>query len=54
MAAQELARQLSSKSSKNLTVLTLEGNSIGSVGVKFLAQALEDNMSVKAMDIDRS
>jgi Leucine-rich repeat (LRR) protein len=54
MAAQNLAQQLLSKSSRKLKILSLEGNSIGNVGVKLLAQALELNTTLTALDIDRN
>jgi hypothetical protein len=61
MVAQALARQLparvratqSNPSLSGLKVLSLEGNSIGNVGVKCISNALEHNNSLVALDIDR-
>ncbi|KAL3938733.1 MAG: hypothetical protein SGARI_001625, partial [Bacillariaceae sp.] len=51
LAAQDLGRQMVLS---NLKVLSLEGNSIGNVGVKCIAKALEETTStLQALDIDR-
>ncbi|KAG7338044.1 hypothetical protein IV203_035913 [Nitzschia inconspicua] len=52
MAAQDIARQLAMKHSR-LQLLSLEGNSIGNVGVKCIGRVLEYNSSLLALDIDR-
>jgi hypothetical protein len=54
MVAQALSRKLISRKNK-LRVLSLEGNSIGNIGVKCIAKALEgnNNSSLIALDIDR-
>ena len=54
LAAQHLGRQImSATSAAKLKVLSLEGNSIGNVGTKCIAQALEGDASLRALDIDR-
>ena len=53
LAAQDLGRQLKEASPK-LRVVSLEGNSIGNVGVKCIAEILrKDTIILQALDIDR-
>jgi hypothetical protein len=50
LAAQGLGRQMEFS---QLKVLSLEGNSIGNVGVKCIAEAIQGDVCMQALDIDR-